>query len=280
MTNPSFSERNGLVPKAAPQADDYLPEWVREALTNAIQEFVTTARENGTVIDVYRIIRPYVWKVLDRQPATNPMNGPWAMYIPRTIAKCEWWRAYDIVEEIARVARLDGGEELVAMLAARVNPALSNEGIAWALDTKGMIERVIPGPISNAVKEARHLLEETRFEGPDNQFAKAIEFINRRPDPDEENSVKEAVGALEGVANIVSGKTNLQLNTVLHQEPLKSQIAPTVRAAIEKLYAYRGAAAGVAHSQVGPTTVDIAEALWALGVVATSIIYIAKKFPE
>lgn len=89
MAEGLFSEREGLAPQPETHADDYLPPWVREDITNAIKDFV----ENNppvayTHLDIYSLFRPYIWKVLQREPPTSPVGGPWAMYVPRTLAQC------------------------------------------------------------------------------------------------------------------------------------------------------------------------------------------------
>jgi len=90
--------------------------------------------------------------------------------------------------------------------------------------------------------------------------------------------VKDAVGALEAVANIEEHTHGQQLNVLLEREPFRSQLPQTIRQCIGKLYAYRGATPGVGHGLVGEPTVDFNEALWVLHTAAASIILIANKF--
>ena len=117
-----------------------------------------------------------------------------------------------------------------------------------------------------------------RFSGPDEQYRKAIDHLNKRPEPDEENCVKDAVGAVEGVANIIAGTSGAQLTHLLAKDRLKSALPPTVKEALKKVYAYRGAAPGAAHSLVGPPTVDLDDATWVLTVSAATLIYLEGKF--
>jgi hypothetical protein len=104
--------------------------------------------------------------------------------------------------------------------------------------------------------------------------------LSKRPDPDEENCVKDAIGAVEAVANILAGSTGVQLNRLLDREPFTSGIHPTIRQTIDKIYAYRGAAPGVGHGQVGPSAVSLAEAMWVLAISAATILYFVQKFPQ
>jgi len=279
MTGERFSERYGFAPQTDPKPDDHLPGWIREAVTNEIRNFISEPPSGSLpVIDIYALFRPYIWQVLGREPPGNPVGGPWTMYIPRTLQQCAWWQFYDILEQISQIIAERWGEEYYSDFSSKVNTHLSREGIPWKMEN-GKVIRALEPMIQERIHEASALLTNPRFEGPDEQFKKSLAYLNQRPEPDEENCVKDAVGALEGVANIIKGTTGLQLNNLLNQEPFRSRIHPTIRQSIDKIYAYRGVAPGVGHSQVGPATVSIAEATWVLTTSAATMLYFAAKFP-
>lgn len=85
---------------------------------------------------------------------------------------------------------------------------------------------------------------------------------------------------ISNVANVLVGTSGKQLNDLLKEEPFKSAIHPIIRQAIEKVYAYRGAAPGVSHGQVGSATVGLAEATWVLAVSAATILYLVEMFAK
>lgn len=278
MSEPLFSETHGFAPQPEIQADDYLPGWVREAVTNEIREFIQNKPSMRLPdLDIYSLFRPYIWKVLQREPPASPVGGPWAMYIPRTLAQCSWWQFYDILQKISLLISQRWGEEYLSQFSKRINSILGQEGVPWQLDSC-RVERALNPQIAKQIREVRLLLTDQRFKGPDEQFEKAIWCLNKRPDPDEENCVKDAVGAIEAVANIIAGTTGAQLNTLLDREPFRSGIHPTIRQAVDKVYAYKGAAPGVGHGQVGPSVVGLAEATWVLAVSAATILYFTSKF--
>jgi len=69
MAEPLFSEREGLVPRPDLQADDYLPTWVREAVTNEVRDFVQNKPSAQLpTLAIYLLFRPYISKVLRREP--------------------------------------------------------------------------------------------------------------------------------------------------------------------------------------------------------------------
>jgi hypothetical protein len=280
MTEGLFSEREGLAAEPETHADDYLPPWVREDVTNAIKDFVESNPPVAYAgLDLYSLFRPYIWRVLQRQPPTSPAGGPWAMYIPRTLAQCSWWQFYDIIEQISERIVRQWGLEHIPAFSQRVNTILARDGISWRLDHQGRVIRALNPQVARQIRETRILLATPRFQGPDEEFERALGLLNRRPDPDKENCVKDAVGAMEAVANIIAGTTGEQLNRLLGREPFTSGIHPAIRQAIDKVYAYRGAAPGVGHGQVGPSVVGLAEAIWVLAMSASTILYLASKFP-
>ncbi len=280
MANQRFSEKYGLASQPGSKPDDHLLGWVREAITNEIRGFVDNPPSTSLpVINIYALFRPYIWQVLDKEPPGNPMGGPWSFYIPKALMQCSWWQFYDIVQQLCQLIRQQWGAEHSVDFSNMISAVLVREGIPWKIENCEIV-RALALPIQEQVREASALLTNPRFEGPDEQFKKAIGCLNQRPEPDEENCVKDAVGALEGVVNILADTTGVQLNTLLNREPFRSGIDPTIRQSIEKLYAYRGAAPGVGHSQVGPATVGILEATWVLATSATTILYLVSKFPS
>lgn len=281
IDNRLFSEREGPIQPAQVQAPDYLPKWVREAIPQAVGDLVAhTGVTRGTSrLNVYPIFKPHIWKVLGTHPPTNPSGGPFHYYIPAVFERCSWNECYDILEEICQRARqVERGEEHVAEFTSNISAILAGAGIPWKME-QGKVVRRFGTMETRQIAKVTTLLSDPRFRGPDEQFAKALDHLNRRPTPDEENCVKDAVGALEGVANIIAGTTQKQLNVLLGAEPFRSGLNAIVTQAIEKLYAFRGALPGAAHSQVGPAVADLADATWTLSIAAATIIYLVSKFP-
>lgn len=280
MTGSVFSERHGYAPEPSLKSDDHLPGWVREAIVNELRNLEDN-KPSSSLPDLgfYSLFRPYIWQALDREPPGNPMGGPWAFYIPKTLQTCMWWQFYDILEQVARLVGQRWKGEHAEEFSGRINAILAREGIQWKLEN-GQVVRVLNPRIDEQVKEVRILLTVPKYKGADEQFSKALAFLSARPEPDEENCVKDAVGTIEGVANIIAGTNGVQLNTLLDREPFRSNIHSTIRQAIEKLYAYRGNAPGAGHAQVGPATVSVADATWVLAVSAATILYFVSKFPE
>jgi hypothetical protein len=201
--------------------------------------------------------------------------------IKKLIYQCKWYEFYDICElayqvlaEIrpSRRGQLDEFE-------SKVNGIFAMDLLPWCLND-GLITPARPAEITEIIEQAKSLLSDPRFLGPDEQFRKANQHMAKRPEPDTENCVKDAVGALEGIARIVTNQHTRTLGQILNREPMKSMVPSLLLAAIEKVYAYRGDEPGVAHGQTGPSTIGIEEADWVLSMCATSMVYLAKRFPS
>ena len=272
----SFSERQGVRPALKQLPDEDLPKWVRESVIQEVRKFALDSPQLYVPLQVYDWVRPYIWQVLNRDPPGNPQGGPWAYYIPSVFATCEWRMFYDLLEEFLALVREQRDAESAAGLADRISDILSKAGIAWIV-SDGQVVRRLPIPLQAQIAQTVILLQDQKYKGPDEQFGKALNHLNRRPAPDNENCVKDAVGALEAMANILAGTTGSQLNHLLQQEPFKSSIHGTIRQAIDKVYAYRGAAPGAGHGLVGAPAVTTSDAQWVLGVAASTITYFEQR---
>ncbi|MBI2866143.1 MAG: hypothetical protein HYX99_02115 [Chloroflexi bacterium] len=121
------------------------------------------------------------------------------------------------------------------------------------------------------------MLRAGKFKGPDQQFQKAIRALNVRPQPDTENCIKDAVGALEGVARIVTGDEKSTLGDLLDKKLVPTIIPKPLHKAFEAVYGYRSTTPGIGHGQVEASTVMLEDAELVLGLCAAMIIYLAKK---
>jgi len=142
----------------------------------------------------------------------------------------------------------------------------------------GRIERVGARVQEAAIAEARGIQRDPDLSGPDEQYQKAIGFFNRRPDPDCENCVKEAVCAVEGVARVLLNDHSLTLSRALKRLQKEKDVHPSLVYLIDKLYAYRGDAGGVGHALTQKKEVRVEEAEFALAVSASAIVYLARLF--
>jgi hypothetical protein len=158
-----------------------------------------------------------------------------------------------------------------------LNALLSRNYFGYEL-RNGLMEKVGARVQEAAIAEARGILRDPDLSGPDEQYQKAVGFFNRRPEPDCENCVKEAVSAVEGVARVLLNDNSVVLSDAIKRLKKEKDLHPILVKLLSDLYAYRGDAEGVAHALTGDKEVRIEEAEFVLGVSASAIVYLARLF--
>src|SRR3990172_3825278 len=156
-----------------------------------------------------------------------------------------------------------------------LNTIFQREGIGWEL-RGGFIERRTHPNTAEQLEKARQVLSDARFSGANQHLAKAMEHWSRRPEPDFENCVKDAVAACESVVRVVLNKPSIQLNQGIDELARQNRIPQPLDQVIAKLYAYRGSAPGVAHGAPQQGQVGAEEAEFVLATSASAVVYLSK----
>lgn len=158
-----------------------------------------------------------------------------------------------------------------------LNNVLRAAGMSFELDKEGRLRLQGVDFLDRGVREAAILLSDSRFAGPDEQFRKAVDFLRGQPTPDVENCIKDAVGALEAVAQLLAGKHSKEgLPRIMDRLSSQGIIPGSLAEGIKKVYGYRGDTPGVAHGMTQKqATADEAELV--LNMCATYIVYLARK---
>jgi len=159
-----------------------------------------------------------------------------------------------------------------------INKLLSSENIGWRLK-KGKLERGGSEYLDNEIIErVKSVLKHPDFKGPNNQFNKAIDFFNNRPKPDIENCVKEAVGALEGVARILLRDKNITLGKAVDKMVRMGKMRKPFDKIFGALYGIASTEPGSRHGAFELSNADIAEANFVLYNSAACMLFLCEKF--
>jgi len=160
----------------------------------------------------------------------------------------------------------------------KINKLLSSENIGWRLK-KGKLERTGSEFLDKEIIEkTRKVLKHPDFIGPNNQFNKALDFFNKRPKPDLENCVKEAVGALEGVARVLLNDRNISLGKAADKLVGLREIRKPFDKIIDVLFGFASAEPGIRHAAFKISKIDIVETELVLYNAAACMIFLCKKF--
>jgi hypothetical protein len=274
-----FSRKHKLQRPSVSLVHEDVPPGVRRALLNLLSKEISIVDS-----DAWMAIQKIIFEApqIKRDFEFNVFPSSAWMNLNAVVEKCQWYSFLDICVLLAY--HLDSREWKRAypsftgtIFTEQINTILSDNSIGYELrDCK--IEKIGAPFVDKAIAQVRQVLQNPDYSGPNEQFEKAIAFLNQRPNPDTANCVKDAIGAVEGLARIVSGNNKLILSKILDSEPFRSEIPATLREMMHKLYAYRGDAEGAGHGQTSTGQISVEEAELALGASASCMIYLAKKF--
>jgi len=281
MTESRFSREHGFENAPEQLGDTELPEWVRDEIFYLYNRLALGGRmeilKRSFIDKLAHALRPIQRRYTERGPNPSPARNETLGTTRYLLSTLDFNAAFDICQEIYRAMLDVYGADIASQFNLELNKVFDDAGVIWRMD--GVIfNRVMDSSTEDSIGASQTALAEPRFQAPKDQFNLAIKQFSERPEPNVKDCINNAIGALEGVAREVTGKAKV-LSSLLNEEPLKSRIHPALREAMQKVYAYRGAV--TAHGQTGAqsSSYGLEEAEWLMGMCATSIAYISKKFP-
>ena len=281
MTESRFSREHGFENASAHLGDSELPEWVRDEVFYLYNRLALGGRAETLIrsfIDkLAHALRPILRRYTERGPSPSPARNETLAATRYLISNSDFNVAFDICQEIYRAMLDVYGADIVGQFTLELNKVFEDAGVVWRMDGADF-KRVMDSSTEDSIAASQTALADSRFQAPKDQFNLAIKQFSERPEPNVKDCINNAIGSLEGVARVVTGKIKV-LSSLLNEEPLKSRIHPALRDAMQKVYAYRGDV--TAHGQTGvqSSSYGLEEAEWLMGICATSIAYISKKFP-
>jgi hypothetical protein len=265
-----FSDRLGIRRPAGGLIYQDAPEPILHAFLNQLRA-LDNLIPDWHWKSVYRLLEGAIDKWTPDTHYTVSINT-----IAELVGKCEWFEFYDLVEEVVQI--LEPHSDLQALFVNDFNHALLRNHVGYEL-REGRIEKVGARQPEAVIAEVRAILRDPELVGPDQQFQKAIGFFNRRPEPDVENCVKDAVGAVEALARILLNDASILLGKAMKKIGEQKGVHPTLQKLVENLYAYRGDAEGAAHGKTGAkASVTEADAEFVLHTSAACIVYLARLY--
>lgn len=144
--------------------------------------------------------------------------------------------------------------------------------------------RLIDGVISPIVGEIEiACIEEalnTQFSPVNTHLQKALQFYSDRENPDYENSIKEAISAVESMCCIITGMSGAQAtlgNALKHLEDSGVILHGALKAAFEKMYGYTSDADGIRHGGVDFKNAPSEDAKYMLITCSAFVNYLIEK---
>ncbi|MHA1275303.1 MAG: AbiJ-NTD4 domain-containing protein [Promethearchaeota archaeon] len=285
----SFSKRYGYGPCANSLIFENAPEKLRIGLFNLIQDYVREEKLPNFK-ELYLKITTHF--KLDRSSYIMNTNQEESEIKAIVLTKFSWNEVFDLIEYLYSIVVYTEWDDFLGSYViidseikkARynytidINNLLSSENIGWELK-KGKLERRFHEYINEEViSKTKKILEHPNFAGPNIQFNKAIEYYNKRPSPDLENCVKEAVSAVEGLARILLNNPKLTLGDATNKIIKLGKIRKPLDKIFHGLYGFASEMPGTRHGATKIPNMKIEEAEFILYCSAASMIFLCKIF--
>jgi len=117
----------------------------------------------------------------------------------------EWYRVYDVIEELVSYIEDRRGYDAVEGFAARVNGIFEDCGAGWQLvANEGVVLRG-EADFENVLDDASTSLSEAAFDVAKRELREALADLSRRPEPDLTGAIHHALGALESTMRYIDG---------------------------------------------------------------------------
>ena len=249
--------------------------------------FIPTFTVNGAVktliIDIWNDL---LKRPLDDLPdAWDKSSSSWKKVcksIKDYISNCKWYEVYDLLEFVARNYNFLEEDEVPTKGAvtfreyiSACNKVLEEENSGYRFVGNQIV------PITNEVEisEINQSLEHTKVDKlkpVHNHLEKALTLFSKKPIPDYENTINEAMKAVEAMCRLITKAENATLGDCLKKIEDKIKIHPALKKAFNKLYGYTSDGGG-RHALLDKSTPKYEEAKFMLVSCSAFVNYLVGK---
>jgi hypothetical protein len=274
-----FSHRRGLRPFEKAIQSDTLDKELRYGLWSCFH-VCYLKQHNGVYgrISQSNLEGLFVqyWHNFFKLPIDNldlrDIEGP-AKFVRDWFLKAEWFVVYDFLEFTIK----NGPEWFADDFRSMTNEVLTRENSAYRIVDKEITEITSHEEIE-AVESA--ISDTSSLSGVQAHLKQALHHLSDRRHPDYRNSIKEAISAVEGVCQFVSGDNSATLGEALGVLEGKKQLHPALKQAFSKLYGYTSDADGIRHSMLEESTLSFSDTKFMLVACSGFINYVLGRCAE
>ncbi len=180
-------------------------------------------------------------------------------YIEKSFDKIVWYRVFDFLEFLyealhqleessAWASEQNRAREAREHLEEAINRVLEEEHAGYRF-VSGKITPITSEVETLNIEQALESVKAEQFNTVREHLKKALSLFSDREAPDYENSIKEAVSALEALARELTGKDNATLGKVIPGLGKRLKLHPALVEAIKNLYGYASDESGIRHSK-------------------------------
>jgi AbiJ N-terminal domain 4 len=276
-----FSVRQGLIANPAIRFRDNLPVPLREPIFQICRRYVPAA---FLWERVQAILNPYGIGDTPRGAVTvaKEEDNPNTIAAKQAVLHCEWFRVYDIVEDLygelvsyEREHAQEDEEPRAYPFRNEINEYLSYAGIGWQLSSEGQIVTRGDDAFEHTVHTAEDELSGTGRTTAAGRIKKAVQNLSARPHPDTSGAISHATGAMECVLHDITGQ-ELTLGDYLNRH--RDLFPGSIQKALHGLWGF-SSQEGARHGREGaePSRED---AEFIVGIAAAVSAYLTRKHPR
>jgi AbiJ N-terminal domain 4 len=190
------------------------------------------------------------------------------------INSCEWYKVYDIAEEIYSYLKKNNFNNRHNSYAASFNELCSEKGIGWHFQNGHIVRR----GAETEEKISKLLLDQLNKEiypTAKNELEEAFIDISRKPTADITGSIRHAVAALECVARRVTGLEKCTLGEIIKKH--RTLFPKPLDEVVEKIWGYTSEKAR--HIKEGSAP-SFQEAVLIIGLSSSLIAFLNSCLPK
>lgn len=275
-----FSERKGLKPIRKNIQIDSMDQVLRTALWNAWilcygHELQKEANKHGLLAEKGCLFMGTLWmKYFKRAIDTISFNYH-DIYpqIKNCFLAAEWYEVYDFIEfTVASYPDKEVNKKFIKVC----NALLEKELSAYRF-LRDKIMQITSEEEISAIEATLNISD--RFKGPRIQIKSAFDKVSDRKSPDYRGSIKDSIGAVEGIVKIITQEPKASLGKALKkiEERSKVSLHPAFKEALIKLYGYTSSAQGIRHALLDEPNLTFADAKFMLVSCSAFINYLIDK---
>ncbi|MFM0086726.1 hypothetical protein PQR46_07270 [Paraburkholderia sediminicola] len=275
-----FSQRKGLKPVKSVIQKNSVDDALRHGLWDALHLCIWQKLEYFSFqtdfanSNLWFLFQMY-WHGYFKRPLDNlPDRFHSAHQIVRDyVLKCEWFELYDFIEFTAKHGPDDMKNEFINFC----NNVLEREMSAYRFIGDQLTEITSDEEITSIESALKNT---DKLKGAHQHLEAALALMSDRKNPDFRNSIKEAISAVESLAQTLTGDAKATLGAALKTLEKKSNMHPALKSSLSSLYGYTSDASGIRHAMLDESKLSFNDAKFMLVACTAFVNYLVGKAAE
>ena len=270
-----FSQRIGKKPIKTDFQIESMDNDLRIALWNAFHFFFTKKVDSKWISrSSFDLFFQIMWHNFFKLPLDNLDDHYETTYkrIREYFFKFEWFEVYDFIEFVTSIDCPVNQDEFRKFCNLMMERELSGYRFVDDKITKITAETEL-----NEIEEAIDKSQKTNLAGVNAHLKTALIKLSDRKYRDYRNSIKEAISAVEALAQLISGNSKAELCKALAIIEKKVDLHGSLKKGFSAIYGYTCDEGGIRHAMLEEDKIDFEDAKYMLVSCAAFINYLTVK---